>query len=125
MLQQRICPSRRFNSRVETAEGVWVYWRCNGRDDTSRVLDLSLSGLFVETPKLRAVGSTAEVDFLVQEGEIRAEAVVRHVEPGRGLGLKFTAMSVGDRPHLAALMNRLCSSRSVAVSTSSTDSRII
>jgi hypothetical protein len=82
MLQQRICPSRRFNSRVETAEGVWVYWRCAGRDDTSRVLDLSLSGLFVETPKLRAVGSTAEVDFLVQEGEIRAEAVVRHVEPG-------------------------------------------
>jgi len=107
MLQQPVFPSRRFNSRVETPEGVWVYWRRNGIDETSRVRDVSLGGLFVETAKSGAVDSTAKVDFLVQEGQIRTDAVVRHVEPGRGLGLKFTAVSDGDRPHLAALMNRL------------------
>ena len=107
MLQQRVSPCRRLNLRVETPEGVWVYWRCHGRDDTSRVRDLSLGGLFVETPTPREMGSTAEVDFLVQEGKIRAEAVVRHVEKSRGLGLKFTAIGNGGRPHLAALMNRL------------------
>jgi len=107
MMKPLVPPSRRFNSRIETRDGVWVYWRCNGRDDTSRVRDVSLGGLFIETQKTRQVGTTAVVDFLVQEGQIRAEAVVRHVEPGSGLGLKFTAVNVGDRSKLVGLMNRL------------------
>jgi len=110
MLQQTTSPSRRFNSRIETPGDVWIYWRCDERDETARVQDVSLGGLFVETAKPRAVGLTAKVDFLVQEGQIRADAVVRHVEPGRGLGLKFTAVSDGDRPHFIALLNRLRSS---------------
>jgi PilZ domain len=68
-----------------------------------------LGGLFVETETPKAVGSTAEVDFLVQEGQIKVVAVVRHVEPG-GLGLKFTAIRDRTRPNLAALLNRLRSS---------------
>jgi len=68
---------------------------------------VSLGGLVVETAKLRAVGTRAKVDFLVQEGQIRADAVVRHVKPGCGLGLKLTAVSDGDRPHFIALLNRL------------------
>src|ERR1700732_1328963 len=104
MLQHPVSHSRRFTSRVETPEGVWVYWRCAGRDDTSRVRNLSLGGLFVETSKSNGVGSTATLDFLVREGQIRADAVVRRVEPSRGLGLKFTAMSKEDRPRLAALI---------------------
>jgi PilZ domain-containing protein len=107
MLQQTGSPSRRFNARIESPEDVWVYWQCDGRDEASRVRDVSLGGLFVETPKPRSVGSTVKVDFLVDEGQIRAEAVVRHVKPGRGLGLKFTALTDADRPHLGALMSRL------------------
>ena len=107
MLQQTASPSRRFNSRTEAPGDVWVYWRCNERDETARVRDVSLGGLFVETAKPRAVGLTAKVDFLVQEGQIRADAVVRHVEPGRGLGLKLTAVSDGDRPHFIALLSRI------------------
>ena len=110
MLQQRVSPSRRLNLRVQARDGVWVYWLCHGRDDTSRVRDLSLGGLFVETETPRVVGSTAELDFLVQEGQIKVAAVVRHVEPGRGVGLKFTAIRDGSRPNLAALVNRLRSS---------------
>ena len=45
--------------------------------------------------------------FLVKEGQIRADAIVRHMRPGIGLGLKFTALSEQDRPKLAALLNRL------------------
>ena len=107
MLQQTASPSRRSNSRIDTPGDVWIYWRCNERDETARVRDVSPGGLFVETATLRTVGSTAKVDFLVQEGQIRADAVVRHVEPGRGLGLKFTAVSDADRPHFIALLNRL------------------
>jgi hypothetical protein len=68
---------------------------------------MSLGGLFVETPATRGLGSTVKLEFLVQEGQIRADAVVKRVEPGRGLGLKFTAVIDQDSPRLAALMNRL------------------
>jgi hypothetical protein len=107
MLQQSVFHSRRFTSRVETPAGVWVDWRCAGCEDISQVRNMSLGGLFVETPTSRGLGSTVKLDFLVQEGQIRADAVVRRVEPGRGMALKFTAVSDQDCPRLAALMNRL------------------
>jgi hypothetical protein len=50
-------PSRRHYPRVETPSGVWVYWNCKGREDTSRVRDLSMGGLFVETEKARDVAA--------------------------------------------------------------------
>ena len=107
MLLHTVFHSRRFTSRVETHEHVWVDWRCIGREDISRVRNLSLGGLFVETPKPRVVGSTAKLEFLVQEGQIRADAVVRRAESGRGLAMKFTAVSEEDRPRLEALISRL------------------
>jgi len=100
-------PSRRRYPRVEKPEGVWVYWSREGRADTSRVRDLSTGGLFVETAEVLAMGTAIRLDFLVQEGQIRAEAAVRHVKAGSGMGLKFTALAEKDGPHLAALMTRL------------------
>jgi PilZ domain len=72
---------------------------------------MSLGGLFVETPTSRGLGSEVKLEFLVQEGQIRADAVVKRVEPGRGLALKFTAVSDQDRERLAELINRLRRSR--------------
>lgn len=100
-------PSRRLTSRVPTPGDVWVYWQCRGREDVSRVRDMSMGGLFIETPEPKAEGVLARLNFLVQEGQIRADAVVRHAESGVGLGLKFTALSEQDRPKLAALLTRL------------------
>src|SRR5437899_7766326 len=100
-------PSRRHYPRVEKPQGVWIYWNCKGREDTSRVRDLSTGGLFIETEEVRDLDATIRLDFLVQEGQIRAKAVVRHVKPGSGLGLKFTALTEEDGPRLTALMTRL------------------
>ena len=99
--------SRRMTSRVETEGDVWVYWRCQDMDDVSRVCDLSVGGLFVSTPVPPPLGAKAKLDFLVQEGQIRAEAVVRHLVPGGGLGLRFTAITDKDCPRLVALLNRI------------------
>jgi hypothetical protein len=107
MSQHSISPARRFNSRVETPAGVWVDWRCAGREDISRVRNISFGGLFVETPTPEDLGSLVKLEFLVPEGQIRADAVVSRVEPGFGLGLKFTAVSDQDSPRLNNLMNRL------------------
>lgn len=84
-----------------------MYWKCRGQEDVSRVLDMSMGGLFIETPEAKAEGVQTRLHFLVQEGQIRAEAVVRHIQSGKGLGLKFTALSEQDHPKLAALLTRL------------------
>jgi hypothetical protein len=68
---------------------------------------MSMGGLFLETPETQATGTVSRLNFLVAEGEIRADAEVRHVRPGTGLGLKFTALNEQDRPKLAALLTRL------------------
>ena len=107
MVQQLPPGSRRLNSRVESGKSVWVYWECDRDRDVSRVVNLSVGGLFIETPKMERVGATTKLHFLVPEGPIRADGVVRHVKPAGGLGLKFEAVSERDRPNLAALMRRL------------------
>ena len=99
--------SRRQNSRTEADHNVYVYWSCSGRDDLSRVRDISLGGLFIETPNPRTLGASTQLHFLVSEGQIRADAIVRHVEPGKGVGVKFTAVNDQDRRILASLMMRL------------------
>jgi hypothetical protein len=68
---------------------------------------VGIAGLFIETRKLAVVGAKTELEFLVQEGRIRVDAVVRHLQAGHGLGLKFVAVSDGDCPHLVALISRL------------------
>src|SRR5438034_692989 len=95
--------SRRRTSRVDTVEGVSVYWRCNSREDVSSVGDLSFGGLIIKTRTRRSVGAPVEIDFLVEEGQIRAEAVVRHLEPAGGLGLKFNLNWRSHRPWRARL----------------------
>jgi len=92
--------------RVETRD-VWAYWSCNGRDDVSRVLDLSLGDCLSRRLDTGLWVLRGKIDFLVQEGQIRAEVVVRHVEGDKGLGLKLSAIPQADRPHLAALLTRL------------------
>jgi PilZ domain len=113
-----------MTSRIEVMGDVWVYWRCQGVDDVSRVCDLGVGGLFLATPVPPPLGAKAKVDFLVQEGQIRTEAVVRHSVPGGGLGLKFTAITDQDCPQLVALLNRIRSlSSTPKVSSSAAHSR--
>jgi hypothetical protein len=102
----QLAHSRRMTSRIETRSDVWVYWRCQGKDDVSRVCDLSVGGLFLSTPAPPPLDANAKLDFLVREGQIRVEAVVRYLVPGGGLGLKFTAITDKDCPRLLALLNR-------------------
>jgi hypothetical protein len=99
---------RRFSSRVEPKNNdVWVYWEGSGDRDLSRVNYLSIGGLFIQTPRPKPIGSTTNLHFLVQEGQIRADATVQHVNRGNGLGLKFNAVNEKDSPNLAALLARL------------------
>jgi PilZ domain len=104
----RIAPRRQ--TRVETPKGVWVVWGRDRRDrpeDTSRVRNLSTGGLFIETFKICHVGSTVALDFLVEDGAIRATANVRHIIPRVGMGLKFQTIRGDDQRHFVRMITRL------------------
>jgi hypothetical protein len=116
-LTKNVLHSRRHHRRVETPEGVWAIWRCGRTEDTSRVRDLSVGGLFIETRKVCPVGATVELHFLVQDGEIRANATVRYVKAGSGLGLQFETVRGEDQSRFATMVKRLMQSESPANST--------
>jgi hypothetical protein len=63
--------------------------------------------VFLETRARKREGERVLLHFLVQEGPIRAEAVVRHAVSGRGLGMKISCVSSRDAPQLSRLLSRL------------------
>lgn len=100
---------RRGTPRTEPEQGIYAFWNCGGPGDLSRVLNLNLGGVFIETLSHKELGDPVELCFLVSEGQIRAQAVVRHIRPGNGLGLKFTTLEGQDRLRFGVLMRRLYS----------------
>jgi hypothetical protein len=107
MLRAVANASRRGESRIEISDGVWIIWRCSGREMVSIVQNISPGGLFVECASSRPFGAIAEVYFLVPEGKIAGEAVVKHSQTGRGIGLRFTRILETDRLRMVGLINRL------------------
>jgi hypothetical protein len=92
-MQQLAPHSKRSSSRIRIPDDVYVCW--------------GSAGLFVLTRMTKPVGAHANLHFLVEEGQIKAEAVVRHVKHGQGLGLEFTEVCEEDRQRLADLLKRL------------------
>lgn len=88
---------------------MWVYWESAPYRDISRVRDLSPSGLFLETrASKKKEGDLVRLHFLVQEGQIRAEAEIRHLAAnGRGFGMKINSLTTQDAPCLRRLLSRL------------------
>jgi hypothetical protein len=72
--------------------------------DTSGVKDLSAGGLFIETRKVCPIGATVELHFLVQDGQIRANATVRYVKAGSGLGLQLETVRSEDQARFAEMV---------------------
>lgn len=106
-MKNQVLHSRRHGKRVETPDGVWVLWKCGRTEDTSRVKDLSVGGLFIETTRNCPVDATVELHFLVEDGEIRATATVRYVLPRTGLGLQFKSIRHDDQQRFSTMIKRI------------------
>lgn len=113
-LRPATAPSRRLSPRLQTTGQVWAFWHSQSHEDLSPVRDLSIGGLFLETHKKHAAWMLTRLHFLVEEGQIRADAEVRHVRPGEGMGLRFKAVNEKDHAKLAALLTRLRRSQHTA-----------
>ena len=98
--------NRRF-PRIETPAGVWVSWGTGQATSVSRVSDINEGGMFISTPAAPPLGTSIKVLLVAPEGEIRAQAVVRNVTPGRGMGIEFTALGAADKAYLDKVMTRL------------------
>jgi len=106
-VKKQVLNSRRHHKRVETPNGIWVFWRCGRAEDTSRIRDLSVGGVFVETAKSLPIDSTVDLHFLVEDGGILAKASVRYVLPGVGIGLQFKNVRIEDQPSFTAMIRRI------------------
>lgn len=84
-----------------------VAWQCGGQRTVSRVATLALGGIFITTKNPASVGEVLRLIFDVPAGEVRARAVVRDSQPGRGMGVEFTAMSSEARARLDRVLRRL------------------
>jgi PilZ domain-containing protein len=74
------------------------------------VKDLSVGGLFIETLKACPIDATVELHFLVEDGEIRANATVRYVKAGKGIGLQFKTVRSEDQARFSTMVKRLLQS---------------
>jgi PilZ domain len=99
--------SNRRYPRIATPKGIWVSWQHDASQNVSRVRDLNIGGLFIETKTPPPVGASITLLFSVPEGEIRSSALVRNVTPGEGMGVQFVAMSQEDAVRLQTLFTRL------------------
>ena len=106
-MKKQVLHSRRHHKRVDSPPGVSIYWRCGRSEDTSRVRDISVGGVFIETKKTLPIDATVELNFLVEDGGIVAKATVRYVLPGVGVGLQFKNVRTEDQDHFAAMMRRV------------------
>lgn len=100
---------RRGTPRAEPDKDLYAFWSCKDLGDLSRVRNLNLGGIFLETASQKELGAPVELHFLVSEGQISANAVVRHVSPGKGMGLKFATLEGQNRLRFGVLMKRLYS----------------
>lgn len=106
VLEQPARPTRR-HPRISLPKGMRVTWYGGDFQMSSRVQTLSMGGLFISTPDPPPVGTKLRLTFEVPGGSVRAEAVVRNVVPGKGVGLEFVQVDLRDKLLLQRLMNRL------------------
>ena len=71
---------------------MWVSWEFGKYSITSLVEDFSIGGAFIASHEAMAVGSRLDLHFLLPEGQIRVQAIVRNVREGRGMGVEFVSM---------------------------------
>ncbi|MGB6545875.1 MAG: PilZ domain-containing protein [Candidatus Acidiferrales bacterium] len=98
--------ARRYQ-RMGLPKGMLIAWQSGGQRTVSRVATLGLGGIFIATRNPPPVGEVLHVIFEVPSGEVRARAVVRDSQPGRGMGVEFTAMSLEARARLDRLLRKL------------------
>src|SRR5499427_9422205 len=81
--------TRRY-PRISLPNGMPVSWYGGDLQLFSRVKTLGMGGLFIAATHPPPVGTKIRLAFDVPGGSVQADAVVRDIIPGEGLGVEFT-----------------------------------
>lgn len=98
--------ARRY-PRVKAPKETLVVWKMGTQKYVSRTENLGLGGLFIRTTEPPPVGTSLQLLFNVPEGEVRARAIVRNLDPGTGMGLAIVSMEQEHRARLDKHLKRL------------------
>ncbi len=97
----------RRHQRICLPQGMSVTWYGSGQQQVSRVKTLGMGGLFLCGSNTLRAGTDLTLVFEVPGGMVLAEAVVRNIVPGEGMGVEFTKMNPQIRVLLEELLTRL------------------
>ncbi|MCI0626011.1 MAG: PilZ domain-containing protein [Acidobacteria bacterium] len=105
-IETRPKKGRRYE-RIALPKGMLIAWQSSGERTVSRIGTLGLGGLFIYTEAPPPRGEIIKLFFEVPGGDVRARAVVRDSQQGKGMGVEFTAMGAEERARLNRLLRRL------------------
>jgi PilZ domain len=79
------------------------------QDITSTAVEvgLGMGGLFISVSDPPPMGTKLRLSFEVPGGNVQAEAIVRNIVPGEGMGVEFKKLRLKDRILLEKLLKRL------------------
>jgi hypothetical protein len=97
---------RRYQ-RISLPKGMVVAWYGGGQQQASRAQTLGMGGLFLSGSTTPPIGKDLKLLFEVPGGMVQADAVVRNIAPGEGMGVEFTKINPQDRILLERLLSRL------------------
>ena len=104
MISETPCsPLARCYERVARPNGITVTCYGAGASDqqVSRVKALGMGGLFLCGSCVKPIGTSLKLIFEVPGGLVfAADAVVRNIRPGEGMGVEFTKIGPQDRAQL-------------------------
>ena len=106
MAEEVLCKKRQY-PRISLPKGMRVAWHggiCNSFRAYGR---LAWEGLLISVPNPPPVGTKLRLSFEVPGGNAHAEASVRNIVPGEGMGVEFTRLGLKDRILLENLLKRL------------------
>jgi hypothetical protein len=106
-MTEEVPPQKRRYPRITLPKGMYVAWHGGDLQLFSRVRTLSMGGLFISVPDPPPVGSKLRLSFEVPGGNVQADAIVRNIVPGEGMGVEFTKLRLKDRILLEKLLKRL------------------
>ena len=106
-MTDEILGETRRHLRISLPQGMSVTWYGSGQQQVSRVKTLSMGGLFLCGSNTLRVETDLTLVFEVPGGMVLADAVVRNVVPGEGMGVEFTKMNPQNRALLERLLTRL------------------
>jgi hypothetical protein len=106
MAKETYSEMRRYQ-RISLPKGMTVAWYGGGQQQACRVKTLGMGGLFLSGSTTPPIGKDLKLLFQVPGGMVQADAVVRNIAPGEGMGVEFIKINPQDRVLLERLVSRL------------------